>query len=1331
MREYLSCRPRTGIFGLCLLSVLFLDSPGAIADGGEVEFGGLITSIDQTAQTLTVNQQVVAVDSFTLIEGNSGEALTFADLAFGMSVEVHGIRLPDGTVRADRIEIEDSVSGDRDSGTIKFTGLVEAVDADMRSLLVNGLLIVTTAFTEFEGFGADPFGAGGLMPDQVVEVKGTPLPDGSILAGELELEDDLAGDNIDFTIKFRGFIESIDPGGASMVISGREVLTDASTRFEGEDDLNLTFADFSVGQLVEVKGNSLADGSILAVEIELEDDDSDGGIEVEFKGLIESIDPAAQSMTVAGRLVATDAMTRFEGDDDAILTFADFSVGQFVEVEGDLQPDGSVLAKKIELEDDDDDDEVEVEVEFKGLIESIDLAAASMVVDGRLVQTDAATRFEGDDDAPLAISDFSVGQFVEVEGRLQADGSILAKEVELEDSDHDDENEFEFTGHVQSIDAASLSIVVEGLAVLTDASTEFEGDGQPFSSFADLQVGQFVEVDGHLQDDGSIVAKKIELEGEGEDEFEFKGVIQSIDAGAPSMVVSGLTVHIDAATRLEGDHGAPLALSDFIVGQRVKVRGDLQSDGSILAERIRLDDDDDFEVEFKGLIESIDPGASSMVIGGRQVATNAFTRFEGEDDASLVFGDFSVGQFVEVEGILQSDGSILAKKIELEDDEHEDDFELEFKGLIDSIDAASLSLVVGGLPVLTDAQTRFEGEDDSPLGFEDLRVGQVVEVEGILQADGSVLARKIELEDDEPDDEIELEFKGLIESINAVNASMVVGGILVHTNEFTRFEGDDHILLTFADFSVGQRVEVEGVLQPDGSLLASKIELEDDHDGDGVEVEFKGLIESIDAANNSMVVAGRQVLTDEFTRFEGDDHLPLTFADFSAGQRVEVEGILQPDGSVLAFKVELEDNLDDDEIEAEFKGLIESIDAANGAMVVAGRQVLTDAFTRFEGDDHLPLAFEDFGVGQFVEVEGVLQPDGSVLASKIELEDGPDEDDAEVELEGFIESIDPAAASLVVDGVEILTDDFTRFEADGHLPLTFADLEVGQFVKIKGILQGDGTILATKVKRKLGPGVGVHIEFKGFIEFINSSFLWMMVSGRAVQVTLDTRLLDEFNTPIAFGDLAIGQFVEVEGTNQPDETVVATKIKLEDRDDIDDRPGFRVKLRGGIDELDPDNGTMTVLNFTILMDADTRLRDEHNLPIAFTDFAVGQIVKVKGRLQPDGTILAAKIEIKDDPPPEGSNNVQVLGTINSIDLVGDSFMVNGVLVSIDDGTFFEDLFGVGLTLEDLRIGDFVNVTGDLQADGSVRSTSTSMVDPFFALPQAPDNEVSGGIWTLY
>ncbi len=88
------------------------------------------------------------------------------------------------------------------------------------------------------------------------------------------------------------------------------------------------------------------------------------------------------------------------------------------------------------------------------------------------------------------------------------------------------------------------------------------------------------------------------------------------------------------------------------------------------------DDDDDNEVEFTGAIESI--GTSSLVVAGRTVLVDASTRIEGDasehgggDDLTL--SDLAVGDVLEVEGDEQADGSVLARKIELEDDHDGDD----------------------------------------------------------------------------------------------------------------------------------------------------------------------------------------------------------------------------------------------------------------------------------------------------------------------------------------------------------------------------------------------------------------------------------------------------------------------------------------------------------------------------------------------------------------------------------------------------------------------------------------------------------------------------------
>ena len=51
------------------------------------------------------------------------------------------------------------------------------------------------------------------------------------------------------------------------------MVVDSSTRFEGEHDQPLTFADLKTGDRVEVEGTAQADGTFLAREVEREDED--------------------------------------------------------------------------------------------------------------------------------------------------------------------------------------------------------------------------------------------------------------------------------------------------------------------------------------------------------------------------------------------------------------------------------------------------------------------------------------------------------------------------------------------------------------------------------------------------------------------------------------------------------------------------------------------------------------------------------------------------------------------------------------------------------------------------------------------------------------------------------------------------------------------------------------------------------------------------------------------------------------------------------------------------------------------------------------------------
>jgi hypothetical protein len=163
---------------------------------------------------------------------------------------------------------------------------------------------------------------------------------------------------------------------------------------------------------------------------------SPAGNKVEFDGSVESVTPP--SLKVSGRIVVTNAETRIKRSGQAI-TLADVKVGDKVEVEGTSQADGSVLASKIKVENDenDDDNQNDEQIDFSGHIDSI--TPPTLMVSGRKVVTNGSTRIRRGDKT-VSLADLKVGDKVEVEGTKQADNSVLASKIKVEDGG-DDEND--------------------------------------------------------------------------------------------------------------------------------------------------------------------------------------------------------------------------------------------------------------------------------------------------------------------------------------------------------------------------------------------------------------------------------------------------------------------------------------------------------------------------------------------------------------------------------------------------------------------------------------------------------------------------------------------------------------------------------------------------------------------------------------------------------------------------------------------------------------------------------------------------------------------------
>ena len=319
-----------------------------------------------------------------------------------------------------------------------------------------------------------------------------------------------------------------------------------------------------------------------------------GGAEAQLEGLIESLPPTTAPLTfkVAGRSVKTDTSTKFE-DGSVTRTFADLRIGMRVEVKGTTSGD-TLNATKVEIQN----DHVDAPVEVNGVIDSLSgsPAAFQFKVGSRLVKGDANTGFFGDGDRPDSFTDLKNGVRVEVKGQ-QADGFVQATRIHVEYADDDAPNppnpppqnpEASIDGRLSAIAGAApaLTLTVNSTTVRTTSATTVQRRGNPVT-LATLQVGQTLEVEGTRRTDGSIDARKISIEDDDDNEqneVELEGTLSGLGGTCPSLsfTVNSRSVATNASTEFD-----KTTCSAFKNGDKVQVKGTRQSNGSVLATRLR------------------------------------------------------------------------------------------------------------------------------------------------------------------------------------------------------------------------------------------------------------------------------------------------------------------------------------------------------------------------------------------------------------------------------------------------------------------------------------------------------------------------------------------------------------------------------------------------------------------------------------------------------------------------------------------------------------------------------------------------------------------------
>jgi hypothetical protein len=437
-------------------------------------------------------------------------------------------------------------------------------------------------------------------------------------------------------------------------------------------------------------------------------------------------------------------------------------------------------------------------------------------------------------------------------------------------------------------------------------------------------------------------------------------------------------------------------------------------------------------------------GFGSIIVNGIEYETDGAS-FD-IDDGPGSQSDLKVGQQVTIQWDSSDDGVTRSSQSVSYDDTLE--------GPISSIDLAGQALVVLGQVVIVDAATSFDDEI-SPRDLTGLLVDDVIEVSGLIDGNGAIRATRIDFSDDVADFEV----RGIVESLDTLDRTFIINGLLVDYSE---------VINPPPAVANGLFVEVGGDSFDAGTLFATRVEIEDDgisgaDDGDDGEVE--GYITDFVSATN-FAVSGVPVTTNGQTTYEHG-----VVGDLAVNIKVEVEGEVNSSGVLVARKIEFksgddDDDGDDDSIDGRVAGNVTAVNPVAGTLAIAGVTVTVTAETRFE--DQTGVAGQSFGladitVGNYVEVRGDPGT-GATLTAVIVERDDPS---TEGRLRGAATAVNAIAQTLTVLGVPVTTDVGTEYRDADDNPIGavafFAAISSGSEVQVQ-FTQTGGAIVADELE---------------------------------------------------------------------------------------------------------------------------------------------------------------------------------------------------------------------------------------------------------------------------
>lgn len=1227
----------------------------------------------------------------------AGKRAGLESLEAGVEVEVFGTLNPDGEYVANVIHIFDE--GD----AVRISGPIETLDAANLFLQGRVILVGPQTFIQNENFEAVAYES--LIEGQYIEVYGEFLDDGSIEAHNIEIRPG-EGESIELW----GDIESVQ--GDLIVVHGTAFVASEFTFINSENGEQLTVADLAPGMEVNIKGERGDDGVIVATDVFVP------GVHfwAWMSGEVEAV--GTEDLTVQGRIVVTGPETSFFDETYLPIALTDIQAGEKIFVSGELQEDGALKAYSVEVRG------AELsELQVFGPLASVQ--GDLIEVNGRSYIVTENSFITGPEGFEVPLEELATGQFLSVTAIPDGNGGVVVAKIYVENTQ--DNNNLRMRGAIQEL--AADGFMLQGRFVALGEETMIVGDNYEPIPFESLEVGQIVTLFGAFGENGDVLPYKVEALKAQLEEIEFRGVIAAVNGEL--FVIRETDFFIDAESYISDDNGFEVDFTTLTPGTIVNVVGTPTENGGFRIVSMFVGaGDGDRHVNISGQAMAIDHGERSFEVLGRKVRVEDFVEVVGANFEFIPFDEIQDGISVRVFGRYEEDGSVQAWRIEVRSGEGQ---EIEFRGRLAV--AGDGEIVVRGIPFTITDNTWIDDGQGQPLSFDDLQDGQVVSIVGTPGEGEQHFAVRIHVATGNEDRSIRV--SGRLVEVDGRERVLLVRDHFVTINPDAEIVGDTYERIAFESLEPGRQVSIWGWLHENGDIEGFRVELRLPNKED---FQIVGVLTDIE--DRIVEVNGLQFRVPATAFIGAPDIGRLAFERLFPGMIVNVEGGTGELGALVADKVQIF-GIDQRE-SMEFIGSISNL--ADGQFEIGTIDMEYDDTTfLLDGNDQRISAqalqegynVEAFTVGantelnvRFMRVFDIVRDERSVLgrvesltASTFSIREltftvteetvfldplgDPMEfadvfDRMRVEVKAIADGSGVLVARevqakprdrkltgtvteitgdyLVVAGLQITIDPMTSFLNGDEEEISSADIVAGQTVNLTVTLGPGGAPLAVEVR--LLPRIEDEVVLNGTVEAVLEDVI--VVLGRRFQVIPNTRLVDENDAQMDLQGYTVGDAVRIRALLLAGDNLVALRVRKLDAEAAD------IKVEGPIVSVSA--STLEVMGIFFFVNENSEFYDLNRNQVTVNEFAEGQTVSVVGEGQANGTVVITRVSVQ---------NVSLSsGEVSGISEEGE-FSMFGNDYRVDENTMVLGDNNVQLTLEDVEAGQFLEVRGTGEAEGSV------------------------------